>query len=228
MSNVSDTFAVTSHLKLKNASALIPTEANAFLISSVLPKRPIRILANKEVESALQSSILASERLKLEDETNKDLLLAQVVIKDELVDILDRTGTFSLIRPRSFHKNSIYEIIGNLEEYARAVHEVLDPEKAERRWVAKVLKAGLKTREDVVRAYHSLVLNSRHSVASWWTHRKVESHLTGEISPQLGQLLQEITDVYEEARYLPPGRELNAQQIQSVETAIRQFEAAGA
>lgn len=103
-----------------------------------------------------------------------------------------------------------------------------DPEQVERRWVQKVLKAGVKTREDVVRAYHNLVLRSSNSVANWWTHRYVAKQLSLEISPQLAVLLQEITNIYEEARYLPPECELDSSQIQCMESAIQQFETAGA
>lgn len=102
-----------------------------------------------------------------------------------------------------------------------------DPEQVERRWVRKVLKAGVKTREDVVRAYHNLVLRSSNSVANWWTHRYVAKQLSLEISPQLAVLLQEITNIYEEARYLPPECELDSSQIQCMESAIQQFETAG-
>lgn len=110
----------------------------------------------------------------------------------------------------------------------RRLATYFDPEQVERRWVQKVLKAGVKTREDVVRAYHNLVLRSSNSVANWWTHRYVAKQLSLEISPQLAVLLQEITNIYEEARYLPPECELDSSQIQCMETAIQQFETAGA
>ena len=112
--------------------------------------------------------------------------------------------------------------------WMRRLATYFDPEQVERRWVQKVLRAGVKTREDVVRAYHNLVLRSSNSVANWWTHRYVAKQLSLEISPQLAVLLQEITNIYEEARYLPPECELDSNQIQCMESAIQQFEAAGA
>lgn len=99
--------------------------------------------------------------------------------------------------------------------------------KAEARWVQEALKVGLKTRADVVRAYHDLVLHRPRPAADWWTHRYVARHLP-EVCPTRLAAIQELSNVYEAARYLPPEHPLDSAELERVQNALRKFEAASA
>lgn len=99
--------------------------------------------------------------------------------------------------------------------------------RKEERWAKEVMKAGLRTREDVVRAYHHLVLRRAAPAATWWNHHFAKQQLQ-ESSPNLKNVISELTNIYEKARYLPPEHELGDNQMQSVRNALQKFEAAGA
>ena len=94
-------------------------------------------------------------------------------------------------------------------------------------WVKDILRLGLRTRADVVRAFHHFALRRPDPIATWWTHRYVAARLS-ESSPNLRSVIQELTDVYEEARYLPPDVKLSAEQIERVHQALRLAEAGDA
>ncbi|MFN3191290.1 MAG: hypothetical protein ACE361_12260 [Aureliella sp.] len=98
--------------------------------------------------------------------------------------------------------------------------------KKEVRWAKDKLRTGMTTRQDVVRAYHSLVLNRTSPASRWWTHRYVERKFA-ETLPQLQSSLRELTQVYELARYQPPEQELRTDQLATVQSALRELEAAG-
>jgi hypothetical protein len=94
-------------------------------------------------------------------------------------------------------------------------------------WVKEILRVGLRTRADVVRAFHHFALRRPEPAASWWTHRYVAARLS-ESSPNLRSVINELTNVYEEARYLPPDVQLSAEQIERVHQAFRLAEAGDA
>ncbi len=70
----------------------------------------------------------------------------------------------------------------------------------------------IRTREDVVRAFHQYALQSAMSVPDWWTHREVERQVA-DTTPALKPSIQVLADVYELARYLPGETELTSDQI---------------
>ncbi len=72
--------------------------------------------------------------------------------------------------------------------------------------------ADIRTREDVVRAFHQYALQSAMSVPSWWTHREVERRVA-DTTPALQPSIQVLADLYELARYLPGEAELTPDQI---------------
>lgn len=88
-------------------------------------------------------------------------------------------------------------------------------------WARSVLAEGLRTRADVVRAYHRFVLQTSQPAAMWWTHRQAASQLTA-ATPQLALAMNELTAAYEHARYMPPEFELSAEQLERVGSALRQ------
>ena len=77
----------------------------------------------------------------------------------------------------------------------------------------------IRSREDVISAFHELALNPKQLVESWWTHRAAATRLAAE-SPQQGNAVQTLAEIYEQARYLPDDVELAADKIQSARTAL--------
>jgi hypothetical protein len=102
------------------------------------------------------------------------------------------------------------------------VREALASDEAH--WVQAILKSGIRTRADVVRAFHYFVHRRPQPVADWRTHRYVADRLC-DASPHLRSAILELTSVYEQARYLPPEEQLSADQIVSVHEALRQCDA---
>lgn len=72
--------------------------------------------------------------------------------------------------------------------------------------------ADIRTREDVVRAFHQYALQSAMPVPDWWTHREVERQVA-DTTPALKPSIQVLADLYELARYLPGEAELTPDQI---------------
>ncbi len=77
----------------------------------------------------------------------------------------------------------------------------------------------IRSREDVIKAFHELALNPAKLVESWWTHRAAATKLAAE-SPQQGNAVRTLAEIYEQARYLPDDVELPADRIQSARTAF--------
>ena len=77
----------------------------------------------------------------------------------------------------------------------------------------------IRSREDVISAFHELALNPKRLVESWWTHRAAATKLAAE-SPQQGNAVRTLAEIYEQARYLPDDVELPADRIQSARIAL--------
>lgn len=100
----------------------------------------------------------------------------------------------------------------------RRVAELSDTSAAQAEWIRTVIAQGLKTRADVVRAFHQLVKQSR-AVSDWWTHRSIVKHFSTQ-SPQLASAINELAGVYEQARYFPEDVELSPQQLAQVRVLL--------
>ena len=72
--------------------------------------------------------------------------------------------------------------------------------------------ADIRTREDVVRAFHQFALQSTMPVSDWWTHREVERQVA-DSAPALKPSIKVLADLYELARYLPGEVELTPDQV---------------
>ena len=70
----------------------------------------------------------------------------------------------------------------------------------------------IRTRSDVVRAFHRYALQSDMSVPTWWTHREVERQVA-EATPTLQPSIQSLANLYEQARYLPDDADFTPDQI---------------
>lgn len=84
-----------------------------------------------------------------------------------------------------------------------------------------ILTEGIRTRADVIRAFHRFVLRRAQPVANWWNHRFVAAKLS-EASPQLKSVLSDLASVYENARYLPPEVPLSSEDIHRMQSALKQ------
>lgn len=76
---------------------------------------------------------------------------------------------------------------------------------------------GIRSRQDVIDAFHLIALDPGHDTQAWWHHEQVRADLVAK-SPSRKEPLEELTHVYEQARYLPDEVALNEQQL----TAARQ------
>lgn len=73
--------------------------------------------------------------------------------------------------------------------------------------------ADVRTREDVVRAFHKYALHSAMSAPTWWTHREVERRVS-DTAPALRPSIQALANLYEQARYLPGDAEFTPDQLE--------------
>lgn len=79
----------------------------------------------------------------------------------------------------------------------------------------------IRSREDVIVAFHQLAMGSKQLVESWWTHR-VAAQTLAAASPKKEVAVRTLAEIYEKARYLPADAELPAETIQSARSALAQ------
>ena len=77
----------------------------------------------------------------------------------------------------------------------------------------------LATRADCIRAFHALAARTAAAEHSWWTHWRASGALV-EASPLAKLPLEALTQIYEQARYLPPDEPLNSAQLQLARQAL--------
>jgi hypothetical protein len=78
-------------------------------------------------------------------------------------------------------------------------------------------------RADVVRAFHQLAYRIAHPLETWSTHRRIVNQVS-RTSPEIHSPVHVISEVYEQARYLPSDMELSEDQLASVRKAIQACE----
>ena len=78
-------------------------------------------------------------------------------------------------------------------------------------------------RTDVVRAFHQLAYRIAHPLETWSTHRRIVNQVS-RTSPEIHSPVRVISEVYEQARYLPSDMELSEDQLASVRKAIQACE----
>lgn len=81
----------------------------------------------------------------------------------------------------------------------------------------------IRDRTDVIRAFHQLAYRIAYPLETWSTHRRIESQVS-RTSPAIQSPLHVITEVYEQARYLPTHVQLSEDQLASVRKAIQACE----
>ena len=81
--------------------------------------------------------------------------------------------------------------------------------------------ADIRSRSDVVRAFHQYALRPATPAPTWWTHREVERQVA-QTTPALKPAIQTLTDLYEQARYLPDDADFTSDQIGTASRALEQ------
>jgi membrane glycosyltransferase len=78
----------------------------------------------------------------------------------------------------------------------------------------------IRTRQDIVRAFHQLAKRCSRSVRPWWNHLQVATELS-RVIPDRQQTVSELSAVYERARYQPLDHELTPAELAAAQMAIR-------
>jgi len=81
----------------------------------------------------------------------------------------------------------------------------------------------IRSREDVVRAFHALAKQRFKSAQAWWTYGYVteQFHLA---LPEHSTPIRNLSNLYEQARYFPMEHQLTADQIEDAKLALKQCE----
>ena len=79
----------------------------------------------------------------------------------------------------------------------------------------------IRSRQDVVDAFHAIAARSPHVGGSWWTHLRVARVLQRR-NPANKAAVAVLTEIYETARYLPSDTPLPPAQIEAARQAVRQ------
>lgn len=96
---------------------------------------------------------------------------------------------------------------------------VAKPETSEQ-ILATLLKQGIRTKEDVIKAFHQFALRPPHETQHWWTHSRVIEKVAHQY-PQHSARIQILAALYEQARYFPADTEFTDAQIQQAADAVR-------
>jgi len=78
----------------------------------------------------------------------------------------------------------------------------------------------IRTRQDIVRAFHQLAKRCSRSVRPWWNHLQLATELS-RVIPDRQQTVSELAAVYERARYQPVDHELTPAELSAAQLAIR-------
>ncbi|MEQ9408141.1 MAG: DUF4129 domain-containing protein [Fuerstiella sp.] len=78
----------------------------------------------------------------------------------------------------------------------------------------------IRTKADVIRAFHQMALTPGRDTEPWWTHHQVVDDLI-QRSPKTFDEARLLAQLYEQARYLPADTEFTAEQIQQARDALQ-------
>lgn len=81
----------------------------------------------------------------------------------------------------------------------------------------------IRTKGDVVRAFHSMALKPVRKTKNWWTHQMVTRDIAAQ-APAKSDQVGVLAELYEHARYLPDEQDFTPQQIQDARRALQQCE----
>lgn len=96
----------------------IPSGANAFPVSTTLPKLAVKIKATGEKEILIRKAIEASQHVRVAADDDPADVLAEVVVAEEKIDLRDRSG-LSMLEPKPFSEEAISLTVTNLDKFAQ-------------------------------------------------------------------------------------------------------------
>jgi len=79
----------------------------------------------------------------------------------------------------------------------------------------------IRTRDDIVRAFHAMTKKRFQSAQTWWTNRYVAEKLEHSL-PEYTTPIRTLSSIYEQARYFPLDHQLSADQIEDAKLALKQ------
>lgn len=89
----------------------------------------------------------------------------------------------------------------------------------EAQWAPRIDE--IRTREDVVRAFHALAKQRLQATQAWWTCRYVTNRFEQSL-PQHTSPIRTLAGLYEQARYFPTEHDLTVDQIENAKHALKQ------
>jgi hypothetical protein len=81
----------------------------------------------------------------------------------------------------------------------------------------------IRSRDDVVRAFHALAKQRFKSAQAWWTYGYVTEQFHRAL-PEHSTPIQTLSGIYEQARYFPIEHQLTTDQIEDAKFALKQCE----
>jgi hypothetical protein len=84
---------------------------------------------------------------------------------------------------------------------------------------AELVTKEIRTRSDVVEAFHRLIETKFRSFEHWWTSRRALQQVDKSL-PSLNSPMREANEIYEMARYLPLDQELSDSDLQRMRQAM--------
>ena len=86
--------------------------------------------------------------------------------------------------------------------------------------IASLLRQGIRTKQDVIRAFHQFALRPPHDTKHWWTHSRVVDSVADQY-PQNSSRIRILSSLYEQARYLPDDAEFTDAMFQEAADVVR-------
>lgn len=87
---------------------------------------------------------------------------------------------------------------------------------------AAKMPASIRTREDIVTAFHVIAARTPAVGANWWTHRRAAVALV-QSNPKSRSDVEALAELYEQARYLPENELLTDEQLSRAGEAVRRI-----
>lgn len=81
----------------------------------------------------------------------------------------------------------------------------------------------IRSKADVIAAFHQMAFQPPRTTEPWWTHQKVVDDLTTQ-PPVASTPARELGELYEQARYLPDEADFTPQQIQTAREALARYQ----
>lgn len=78
----------------------------------------------------------------------------------------------------------------------------------------------IRSRADVVAAFHAIVARTVAEAQAWWPHRTAAGAVSS-VRPETRNVMEQLSRVYEKARYQPSSSDLSSDELQAARDALR-------